>query len=123
MKTFLDPTVAELVQLLDENQREMFEERAGIRQHLAGFETCHAEALALLDVLNRYPEALSGVTVFAIELDGTTHWIVTTDRSVMPSALTRGSIKAAPTPSVAEIVRKTFGGKSLLSAVYPGIHV
>ena len=118
-----DETVAELVELLNPDLNELFHERAGCREFLGGYSRSHAEAVALLDVLNRYPEALSGVTVFAIELDGTTHWIVTTDRSDMPSALTRGSIKAAPTPGVAEIVRKTFGGKALLSAVDPGVHV
>ena len=123
MKTPLDPTVAELVQLLDDDCAEMFQERAAIRTWDGGLSVEHAEALALLDVLNRYPEALSGVTVFAIELDGMTHWIVTTDRSVTPSALTHGTVKAAPTPGVAETVRKTFGGKALLSVVDPGIHV
>lgn len=123
MRKPLDPTVAELVQLLDDNLAEMFQERAAIRTWDGGLSVEHAESLALLDVLNRYPEALSGVTVFAIDLDGITHWIVTTDRRSMPSALTRQRIKATPTPGVAEIVRKTFGGKARLSAVDPSVHV
>jgi len=119
----LDPTVAELVQLLDDDLAELFQERAAQREYLAGYSRAHAEALGLLDVVNRFPEALSGVTVFAIELDGTTHWIVTTDRSSVPSEFTGAEVKAAPTPGVAEIVRKTFGGKAFLSALDPGIHV
>jgi hypothetical protein len=80
MQEPIDPTVAELVGLLDNDLAEMFEERAAIREFDGGHARGHAEALALLDVLNRHPEALSGVTVFALELDGDTHWIVTTER-------------------------------------------
>ena len=123
MRKPIDPTVAELVGLLDDDFAELFQERAAVREFDGGYTRAYAEALGLLDVVNRYPEALSGVTVFAIELEGSTHWIVTTDPSSMPSTVTRGSIKAVPTPGVAEIVRKTFGGKALLSAVEPGIHV
>ena len=123
MTTPLDPTVAELVNLLDDDLAEMFQERAAVREYDGGHTRVHAEALGLLDVVNRYPEALSGVTVFAIELDGTTHWIVATDRRSMPSTLARRGINAVPTPGVAGVVRKEFGGKALLSAVDPGVHV
>ena len=51
----------------------MFQERAAIREYDGGYARGHAEALALLDVINRHPEALSGVTVFAFEIDGDTH--------------------------------------------------
>ena len=119
----IDPLVAEIVDQLDEDLRELFQERAAVREYDGGYTRAHAEALGLLDVVNRYPEALSGVTVFAIDLDGATHWIVTTDRSSEPSALTGAKVQAAPTLGVAEIVRKTFGGKARLSAVDPGVHV
>ena len=123
MQTPLDPTVAELVDLLDANLAELFQERSAVREYDGGYPRGHAEALALLDVLSRYPEARSGVTVFALELEGTTHWIVTTDRSDMPSALTDAGVKAVRTPGVAEIVRKTFGGKARLAAIDPSAHV
>ena len=123
MKTPLDPTVAELVQLLDDDCAEMFQERAAIRTWDGGLSVELAEALALLDVLNRYPEALSGVTVFAIELDGTTHWIVTTDRDYAHSIDFQTEPKPKARPDLASVVRKSFGGKALLSAIEPGIHV
>lgn len=123
MRKPIDPTVAELVDLLDDNLAEMFQERAAVREYEGGYTRGHAEALALLDVINRYPEALSGVTVFAFEIDGETHFVVTTDRDSMPSALTRATVKAVPIRGVAEIVRKTFGGKARLDAVDPSVHV
>lgn len=46
-----DEIVAVLLQLLDEGQREAFEERAGIIEFSAGLSRGHAECLALLEVI------------------------------------------------------------------------
>ena len=119
----IDSTVADLVLRLDESAAEFFSERCSIREFDGGYSRAHAEALGLLDVVNRYPEALSGVTVFAIELEGTTHWVVTTDRDFTHSALVRRSTKEARPGRLAEVVRKAFDGKALLSAVDPAVHV
>lgn len=48
------PIVASMCACLDERQRELFEERAGIHQFDAGLDRPLAEALALLEVINRY---------------------------------------------------------------------
>ncbi len=74
-----DPLVAELVERLDANQREAWEERAAIMQFDGQLSRGHAECLALLDLLRRHPSVLSGVTVLQIELDGGTEWLLTTD--------------------------------------------
>ena len=123
MRKPIDRTVAELVDRLDDNLAEMFQERAAVREYDGGHGRAHAEALALLDVVNRHPEALSGVTVFAIELDGTTHWIFTTDRDYTSSALVRRSTKEYARVDLAGVVRKAFGGKARLAAVDPRDHV
>lgn len=54
----LDALVADMVSLLDDNQREEFEERAGIIEFEAKVPRAHAECLALLDVLRRHPAVL-----------------------------------------------------------------
>lgn len=54
----LDHVVTELVNQLDDRQREDFEERAAIIQFDAGYSRGHAECLALLDLLRRHPEVL-----------------------------------------------------------------
>ena len=54
MNTYPEPQdeiVAVLLQLLDEGQREAFEERAGILEFSAGRSRGHAECLALLEVI------------------------------------------------------------------------
>ena len=50
--------VTEIVRLLDDGQREEFEERAGFAEFEAGYPRDHAEALALIDVLRRHPAVL-----------------------------------------------------------------
>lgn len=46
--------VAVLLQLLNETEREAFEERAGIIEFEAGLSRGHAECLALLEILRRH---------------------------------------------------------------------
>ena len=58
----MDPLVAEIVKLLDENQREDFEERAAIIEFDANLPRGHAECLALLDVLRRNPDVLRKIS-------------------------------------------------------------
>ena len=57
MQQPIDPLVATLVDRLDDNLREAFEERAGILEFEAGLPRAHAECLALLNVLVSHPEA------------------------------------------------------------------
>ena len=66
----LDSIVAEIIERLDENLRELFEERAGIIEFDAGLPRAHAECLALLGVLYRHPAVLIGVIAIEIEEDG-----------------------------------------------------
>ncbi len=71
----INPLVAEMVNKLNPIQREDFEERAGIMEFDGELSRAHAECLALLDVLNRNPNVLSGVIV----LKTAAHWVITTD--------------------------------------------
>jgi hypothetical protein len=57
----LDALVADMVSLLDDNQREEFEERAGIIEFEAKVPRAHAECLALLAVLRRHPAVLTTI--------------------------------------------------------------
>ena len=57
----LDALVADTVTLLDDSQREEFEERAGIIEFEAKLPRAHAECLALLAVLRRHPTILTTI--------------------------------------------------------------
>ncbi len=60
-ETPMDQLVADIVNLLDADLREEFEERAGIIQYDAKLPRAHAECLALLNVLYSHPDVLSGI--------------------------------------------------------------
>ncbi len=59
METPLDPLVADMVNGLDDDLREEFEERSAIIEYDGKLPRAHAEALALLNVLRNHPEALT----------------------------------------------------------------
>ena len=59
MQPPIDPIVAEIVAVLDEDLREAFEERAAIVEYDGGKSRAHAECLALIDLLRRHPEVLT----------------------------------------------------------------
>lgn len=54
----IDTLVADMVNLLNDNLREEFEERAGIMEYSGNLSRAHAECLALLNILQRHPTAL-----------------------------------------------------------------
>lgn len=106
----VDETVAEMVEMLDENQREMFEERAAIREHDGRFARGHAEALALLDVLDCHPEALTNLVVFRVDIDDTPRFFIANSTELVRehAELTGGDMKARR--SVSWTVDEEFGG-------------
>ncbi|RDE49583.1 MAG: hypothetical protein DVS81_16005 [Candidatus Accumulibacter meliphilus] len=74
-----DAIVIEMVEHLDADDREAFEERAAIIEYDGQLPRAHAECLALLEVLRRDPLAVKGVVVLQAEIDGGTEWLLTTD--------------------------------------------
>ena len=117
MRRPTDPTVAELVALLDDNLAEMFQERAAIREADGGYTRSHAEMMGLLDVIDRHPDALSGVTVFAFEIEGATHFVVTTDRDLCRESVERRGGAIREQLGIASTVAKHFGGLAEITAV------
>jgi len=60
-----DPIVSDLVALLDEDLREAYEERAAIMNFDGGVDRELAEALALLQVISRYPDKVLAALIAA----------------------------------------------------------
>lgn len=113
----LNPLVAEMASQLDEDLREDFEERAGIMEFDAGLPRSSAEALALLDILRRYPSALTGVTVFQAELDGATQWFLSVDRNVARRQLVDIGGAEIGAVDLAAVLKEQFGGVAMLTIV------
>ena len=74
---------AEIIERLDENLLELFEERAAIMEFDAGLGRNHAECLALLGVLYRHPSVLTGVIAIEIDEQGQRRWMLTSDTSAV----------------------------------------
>lgn len=107
--------VAKLVERLDANLREDFEERAGIIEFDANQPRELAECLALLGVLQRHPAALIGVTAFEVAIDGSTRTVLTTDAEFARQHLTALGIPVLRVADLTHAVREGCGGIALLA--------
>ena len=100
----------DLIDRLDANLREEFEERAGIVEFDGLQPREHAEALALLHVLRRHPAALLGVTVVDVEIEGRERCALVTDRTAR-----RLHLVCTVHRDLATVVSEQFNGAALLS--------
>jgi len=108
------PIVSELIERLDTDLHELFEERAGIVEYEGGLQREEAESYALLDVLRRHPWALTGVTVVQFEVAKETCWLLTTDADGLSRVVRLGG-EAACLVDPAEVIEERFQGAALLS--------
>ena len=117
MQKPIDELVALIVNDLDPKLREEFEERAGIMEFDGQLTRRLAESLALLDVLRRHPAFLSGVTTWAVELEGSTQWVLTTNLSfARRHLLDRGGIEL-DIVELAEVVDAQYSGMAVLATM------
>ena len=112
-----DEVVANAVDRLNDGLRELFEERAGIREHDGLLDRRLAEALALVDVLVQYPTALTGLTVLQVELDGSTEWVLTGDLGYARQHLADIGGKDLAELDPLDVVRVQFGNVAVLAVL------
>lgn len=109
--------VADLLDRLDADCREAFEERAGIVEFDAGLDRAHAEALALLDVIRLHPLCLSGITALQIELDGATEWLLTSNVDFARSYLATIHAKEIAMVNLTDVLHEQYGGIATLGTL------
>jgi len=102
----------DLLGRLNSGDRELYEERAAVREFDGLQPRDIAEALALLDVLRLRPAALLGVEVLEAELEGDSRCALVTDRRAVRLRLLCEADRGA---DLATIVAGRFGGAALLS--------
>ena len=102
--------VQDLVGRLGAGDRELYEERAAIREFDGLQPRALAEALALLDVLRLRPAALLGVRVLHAEVEGARRCALLTGRSTR-------RLRLVCQADLAAVVSQQFGGAALLSPV------
>ena len=111
----MDAIVADLVYQFDDDQRDYFDERAGIREFDAGFPRAHAECLALLEVLSEYPTLITGISTMQIERNGATEWLVTTDIDYARQQLAKIGAVEISVLDLADVIDEHFRGIALLT--------
>ena len=116
----MDSLVATIVSRLDDGQRELFEERAAVREMDGCLPRGEAEALGLIDTLQQYPAILSGVSALQVELCGTTEWYLTDDIRYAQeklSELCAGQHRGIECVvlNAAEVIREQYQGLALLT--------
>ena len=109
--------VADLLNRLDADCQEAFEERAGIMEFDAGMDRAYAEAVALLDVIRLHPLCLSGITVLQIELDGATEWLLTTDVDFARQQLADIFAREIRAVNLIEVLHEQYGGIATLGTL------
>jgi hypothetical protein len=112
-----DPLVAELAERLDASQREAFEERAAIIEHDGQLPRGHAECLALLDLLLRHPEVLTGITILRVELDGASEWLLAINPDFARQYLADLGGNQIVAVDLADVVWEQYGGMAMLTTL------
>ncbi len=117
MKRAVDERVQELIDRLSDEFLEAWQERSAIREYDGGFSRPHAEALALLDLLDDDPDVLSNLRVAQIAVDETSRFFVATSRELLRdhAELLGGEIAARR--SVAWVLDEEYGGLAEFTAV------
>ena len=117
MKRAVDERVQELIDRLPEELLEAWQERSAIREYDGGFSRPHAEALALLDLLESDPDILSNLQVARIDVEDTSRYFIASSEELLRehAELLGGEIAARR--SVAWTVDEEFGGLAEITAV------
>ena len=110
MKRAVDERVQELIDRLPEELLEAWQERSAIREYDAGLSRPHAEAMALLDLLDNEPDLLSNVRAYRIDLDDEPRYFVSSSEELLREHAASLGGEIASRRSVAWCVDEEFGG-------------
>lgn len=110
MKRAIHETVQSLVERLPEDLLEAWQERAAIREYDGGFSRPHAEALALLDIVESDPDAFTDLRAARVDLgERRRHFVASSEQLLRDHADALGG-EIAMRRSVAWCVDEEFGG-------------
>lgn len=109
--------ITNLLNRLDADHREAFDERAGVMEFEAGLPREQAEAMALLDLIRREPLCVSGIAILQIEFDGGSEWLLTTDVGLARQYLADIHAKEIAVVKLADVLNEQYGGVALLTVL------
>ncbi len=117
MKRAVDERVQELIDRLPDELLEAWQERSAIREYDGGFSRPHAEALALLDLLDDDPDMLSNLQVARIDVESTPRYFVASSEELLREHAESLGGEIAARRSVAWTVDEEFGGLAEITSV------
>jgi hypothetical protein len=117
MKRAVDERVQQLIDRMPEEFIEAWEERSAIREYDGGLSRPHAEAMALLDLLDGEPDLLSNVRAYRVDLDDEPRHFVSSSEALLREHATSLGGEIAARRSVAWTVDEEFGGLAELTSV------
>lgn len=110
MKRAIHETVQNIVDRLPDDLIEAWQERSAIREYDGGFSRPHAEALALLDLLDNDPDMLSNLRVGQIDVDEEPRFFVASSEELLRECAGKLGGEISARRSVAWTVDEEFGG-------------
>jgi hypothetical protein len=112
----INDTVQNIVERLPEDLLEAWEEKSGVIEFDAGYSRPHAEALALLDLIENEPDVLSNLRAAQIDVEDTPRFFVASSQELLRehAELLGGEIAARR--SVAWVLDEEYGGLAEFTA-------
>jgi hypothetical protein len=117
MKRAVHESIQSVLDRLPEELLDAWEERAAIREFDGGFSRPHAEALALLDLIDDEPDVLSNMRVAQIDVEDTPRFFVSSSEELLRECAGRLGGEIAARRSVAWVLDEEFGGLAEITAV------
>ena len=116
MKRAVDERVQQLIDRLPEDLVDACAERSAVREYDAGLSRPHAEAMALLDLLDGEPELLSNVRAYRVHFDDEPRYFASSSEQLVREHAASLGGEIAARRSVAWTVDEEFGGLAELVA-------
>lgn len=112
--------IADLLDLLNEDLRYQFEERAGIMEFDGGLSRDYAECLALIDLLRSHPGALLGLSILLVGQKGQGGQLRLTlccDPAAEQALRAKHRASHVTSADLAAAIKREFGGVAVLAAM------
>jgi hypothetical protein len=110
MKRAVHETVQNIVDRLPEELVEAWEEKSAVMEYDAGLSRQHAEALALLNLLDDDPDVISELRAAQIDVGDAPRFFVGSSKELLDEVAGRLGGEIAARRSVAWVLDEEFGG-------------
>ena len=116
MKRAVHESIQSVLDRLPEELLDAWEERAAIREFDGGFSRPHAEALALLDLIDDEPDVLSNVRAYQVDVADESRFFISSSEELLQECAGRLGSEISARRSVAWVLDEEYGGLAEITA-------